>query len=108
MLRLPGEGLRCRQGEEKERGLDRCARCGRAVFGVQIEAPVVGEAKASLTDLKPLKTDIDSMAAAIVQVYKTIADIATMPIRISLLRTASKSFRPSLRLKIGGCSERSS
>jgi hypothetical protein len=31
-------------------------------------------AKVSLTDLAPLEADIDSMAAAVVQVYKTLAD----------------------------------
>jgi hypothetical protein len=31
-------------------------------------------AKVSLTDLAPLEADIDSMAAAVVQIYKTLAD----------------------------------
>jgi hypothetical protein len=49
-------------------------------------------AKASLSDLRPLEVDIDNMASAVVQVYKTITDYLNFLYPHFLLKTGRKVF----------------
>lgn len=73
MLRLPEREYVV--GKAKKRSVDWIVAQDAAALFLECKSKRLSwGAKASLTDLKPLKTDIDSMAAAIVQVYKTIAD----------------------------------
>jgi hypothetical protein len=50
------------------------ADSGAALFVESKVRRITWAAKSSLVDLKPLEADIDNMAAAVVQVYKTVVD----------------------------------
>ena len=71
MLRLPEKDFVV--GKAKKRSVDWIVAHDAATLFLKCKSKRLSwGAKASLTDLKPLKPDIDSMAAAIVQLYKTI------------------------------------
>jgi hypothetical protein len=62
-------------GKAKKRSVDWIAADECAALFIECKAKRISwGAKVSLTDLAPLEADIESMAAAVVQVYKTIAD----------------------------------
>jgi hypothetical protein len=62
-------------GKAKKRSVDWIVADENAAMFVECKSKRLSwGSKASLTDLQPLEADIDNMAAAIVQVYKTIAD----------------------------------
>jgi hypothetical protein len=62
-------------GKARKRSVDWIVADEKAALFVECKSKRLSwGAKASLIDLQPLETDIDNMAAPIVQVYKTIAD----------------------------------
>jgi hypothetical protein len=62
-------------GKAKKRSVDWIVADKEAALFLECKAKRLSwGAKVSLTDLGPLEADIDNMAAAVVQVYKTVAD----------------------------------
>jgi hypothetical protein len=62
-------------GKAKKRSVDWIVADEQAALFLECKAKRLSwGAKTSLTDLGPLEADIDSMAASVVQVYKTVAD----------------------------------
>jgi hypothetical protein len=62
-------------GKAKKRSVDWIVADDRAALFLECKAKRLSwGAKVSLSDLAPLEADIDNMASAVVQVYKTLAD----------------------------------
>ena len=62
-------------GKAKKRSVDWIVADQQAALFIECKSKRLSwDAKSSLNDLQPLKADIDTMAAAIVQVYKTVLD----------------------------------
>ncbi len=62
-------------GKSMKRTVDWIVASDDAALLIECKAKRLSwDAKAALTDLRPLETEIDSMASAVVQIYKTLAD----------------------------------
>jgi hypothetical protein len=65
-------------GKMKKRTVDWIVADEQSALFIECKAKRLSwGAKASLVDLGPLEADIDSMASAVVQVYKTVTDYLT-------------------------------
>jgi hypothetical protein len=91
--------------KKKKRTVDWIITDDRSALFIECKAKRLSwGAKASLADLGPLEADIDSMASAVVQVYKTLTDYLTITIPILPRKRDARFFQPSLRWRIGVCS----
>jgi hypothetical protein len=90
-------------GKQQKRTVDWIVADEHLAFFIECKSKRLSwGAKASLTDLAPLESDIDSMAAAVVQIYKTLI-MKAISTRIFLQKKAEKSISELSRLRIGEC-----